>query len=160
MVALAPSTTCFTVCRLLSLGVQCVAVFLIASSSSYVLHCHVFFYICLMESKLLASVILFHTSFHAIWASTLFANNNTCSLVASSIFSNADICLSISPIMLSSYRPCIHCLVSFSSYSLNSQSSALVYNLPTHSWEDSWLFLFSLQYCSDNTVLLCCVFNF
>ena len=35
-------------------------------------------------------------------------------------------------------------------------SAALLCNLPIHSWVGLWLFHFSLQYCSHNTVLLWC----
>ena len=113
-----------------------------------------------MESKSFASFILFSTSFCALSASTLWIHNNTHSLVASSIFSNVDISLSVSPLMSSLSSPCINCSLNLLSYLFYSQSAALVCNLPIHFWAGSQLYLFSLQYWSDNSILLWHSLNF
>ena len=92
---------------------------------------------CLRESKSLGSLILFSTSFNALWASTLWAHTNTSSLVVSSIFSNTVISLGIPLIMPSLSYLWMNCSMSLLSHLLHSQSAALVCNLPIHLWPSS-----------------------
>ena len=69
--------------------------------------------------------------------------------------------LSVSHLIMSSLsNPWMNCFVRLLSHSMYSQSVVLVCNLPIHSWADSWLFLLSLKYCSDNTFQLWCGLHF